>query len=225
MTLGTFTPPARAESTAEHIADLLRENIYRGVHAPDAPLREVSLAESFSVSRRTVREALLILDRQGLVRHEHNRGARVRVMTSADVIDLYRVRRTLEVQGVRASPSAAAATRARLTAAFNELVRQAQLADSQQIIKSDLAFHAAVVALNDSPRIDTFFEQIGHEMRMAIAMLREDETQLGEADVDVVAEHGAIYERLLRGDVVEAQLAVLHHIDFNERRLLRLVER
>lgn len=211
------------EGTAESIAARLGDEIYQGEHAPDAPLREIALATRLGVSRRSVREALLLLERRGLVLHEHNRGARVRRMRQADVLDLYRVRRILEVQGARAAPRASTAARRHLENSYENLVSSGKSNDSFEIIRADLAFHGAVVGLADSPRIDEFFRHIGDEMRFAIALLREDETRSGVADIDVVADHSAIYRHLLDGDVVEAQLAILQHIEFNERRLLQLV--
>lgn len=215
--------PRGSEGTAESIATLLGDEIYQGKHAPDAPLREIALATRLGVSRRSVREALLLLERRGLVLHEHNRGARVRRMRQADVLDLYRVRRILEVQGARAAPTASVAARNHLASAYETLAASGESNDSFEIIRADLAFHGAVVGLADSPRIDEFFRHIGDEMRFAIALLREDETRSGVADIDVVADHSAIYRHLLDGDVVEATLAILQHIEFNERRLLRLV--
>ncbi|MEV0703547.1 GntR family transcriptional regulator [Saccharopolyspora sp. NPDC050389] len=215
---------AQPETTAEQVAEQLRDRIFRGALVPDEPLREVALSAALSVSRRSVREALLILARQGLVNHEHYRGARVRRLVAEDVVDLYRVRRALEVQGVRASPTASTAARARLKSAYDDLCWRAHEGDSYEIIRADLAFHGAVVGLSDSARIDEFFRQISVEMHMAIAMLRADETRSGTADVDVVADHAAIYAHLVGGDVFEAQLAVVSHIDLNERRLLKLVE-
>ncbi|MFD4555702.1 GntR family transcriptional regulator [Streptomyces sp. NPDC058469] len=52
---------------ADEVADRVREAIYAGVYAPGAPLREVELATVLRVSRGPVREALLRLEREGLL--------------------------------------------------------------------------------------------------------------------------------------------------------------
>ena len=54
-------------STAEELAAVLREMIMSGALPPDAPMREAALSERFEVSRRTVRDALGVLEHERLV--------------------------------------------------------------------------------------------------------------------------------------------------------------
>jgi len=69
---------------ADEVADRVREAIYAGVYAPGAPLREVELATVLRVSRGPVREALLRLEREGLVSSEwHGSSSRSRPASRA----------------------------------------------------------------------------------------------------------------------------------------------
>lgn len=181
------------------------------------------MAETLGVSRRTVREALLILATQGLVTHERNRGATVSKLSAGDVRDLYTVRRTLEVQGARACTTAGARERERLDSAFREFVESARRQDSHEIARRDMAFHGAVIGLVGSPRMDAFYEQCSFEMRLAIALIRQDEDLTETTPEQAIAEHGRIYDALRNRESFEAQLAIIEHIDANERRLLALV--
>lgn len=212
-------------SAAERLAAEIRESVYSGDIAPGAPLREVSLAESQGVSRRTVREALLLLASQGLVVHERNRGATVRSLGAEDVIDMYRVRRTFELQGARSAPLASDEDRARLQAAYERLHNAVHGTDSREIVNADLAFHGAVVGLVGSTRLSGFYAQMSPEMEMVLAVIRRGESVDGLTPEQIIADHRTIHAALMARDVIEAQRAILEHIDFNERYLLGLLER
>ncbi|MGH3966570.1 MAG: GntR family transcriptional regulator, partial [Mycobacterium sp.] len=66
--------PLHRQSTAELIADRLREAIMRGQLAPGQQLGEASLAAQFAVSRGPLREAMQRLVAEGLLRSERHRG-------------------------------------------------------------------------------------------------------------------------------------------------------
>ena len=88
--------PAEAPTSAIRVHDALRAAILEGEIAPGARLRAEALAERFGTSRTPVREALLMLEREGLVSVEPHRGAIVRSFDAADLLDLYEVRALIE---------------------------------------------------------------------------------------------------------------------------------
>jgi DNA-binding GntR family transcriptional regulator len=80
-----------SEQLAQRIAgDILDERI-----APGARLKEVDFATAYGVSRASIREALRLLDKRGLVRIEPRRGARVTQLSADEVDDLYEIRASL----------------------------------------------------------------------------------------------------------------------------------
>ena len=87
----------------------IRRWIVEGRLRPGERLVEQRLAEELDLSRTPIREALRMLQSEGLVRFEPNRGARVRSLTMADIDDLYELRGRLEAMAaelaaVRATP-------------------------------------------------------------------------------------------------------------------------
>lgn len=82
-------------SRVKEVAQALRAEIQAGDRAPGAPLREVALAEAMAVSRATVREALRLLEADGLVQIEKFRGARVSSPTAFEIFDQFEVRAAL----------------------------------------------------------------------------------------------------------------------------------
>ena len=84
-------------STAERVADIMRDRITDGSLAPGSRLPEDAVGSALGVSRNTLREAFRLLVHEGLAVAEFNRGVFVRRLTAADVVDLYRVRRLLSL--------------------------------------------------------------------------------------------------------------------------------
>ncbi len=87
--------PARSSTTQDAYA-LLRAAIISGKLRPDERLRENQLAAQLGVSRTPVREALLLLETDGLVRSTLNRGTVVRRILPTEIRDTYDVRVILE---------------------------------------------------------------------------------------------------------------------------------
>ena len=90
-----MTGPAR-RTAAPSAYDQIRTAIVEGRYPAGTRLVEQRIAEEFDLSRTPVREALRTLEAEGLVRIEPHRGATVRSLSVADVMDLYDLRARLE---------------------------------------------------------------------------------------------------------------------------------
>ena len=89
------SPSAQTLSLPEQIAERIGNAIIRGGHEPGARIQEQEVADQFKVSRGPVREALRILERDGLVRIHARRGAQVTQLNVGEVNDLFEVRISL----------------------------------------------------------------------------------------------------------------------------------
>src|SRR5260370_540469 len=74
----------------------LREGIIPGRFQPNERLVEANLSRMLSAGRTAVRAALVRLDQEGLVTREHNRGARVRLVSDQEALQIEEVRAALE---------------------------------------------------------------------------------------------------------------------------------
>ena len=99
-------PPGLAEETASR----LRNDIIGGTLPPGQRLSETRLAADLGVSRNTLREVFRLLTREGLLRHEPNRGVFVAVPSMATIVDIYRVRRLVPRASRRTGGASAAPT-------------------------------------------------------------------------------------------------------------------
>lgn len=97
-TLLTATPP---QTRTQYVADILRERILHGHIAGGEALTQQSIAEEFAVSRIPVREALLLLQGEGLVEILPHKGAYVVELSVEKITELFELRHTLEVNLLR----------------------------------------------------------------------------------------------------------------------------
>lgn len=89
-----------AQTLNERVAELIRQKIVKGKFSPGQRLSEAVLSESLGISRNTLREVFRLLTKEGLLKHEHNRGVSVAIPSIASIIDIYRVRRIIECQAL-----------------------------------------------------------------------------------------------------------------------------
>jgi DNA-binding GntR family transcriptional regulator len=103
--LSTISDPVgQADPIADRIARAIEQEIVFGRLRPGQKLREEELAERFAASRHHVREALVRLQRIGIVTKERNKGAVVRRFTADEVRQVYEVREILQRQAALRIP-------------------------------------------------------------------------------------------------------------------------
>jgi len=94
------TPDAMAGASpgpaSQRVADFLRDAILGGDIRPGQRVRQEEVAERFGASRLPVREALRMLEAEGLIEHETNKGARVPRLDMHEVDVIYQMRERLE---------------------------------------------------------------------------------------------------------------------------------
>ena len=210
----------RRSTTAQQVADGLSERILAGAFPPGDRLRESAIAAELKVARNTVREAVRILELSGLVRYEVNRGAVVISPTAQNVDALYTARERLETAAVSRPP--AAGRLAAIGDAFDALTEAAGSGDPRRIVDSDMAFHAAIVAMLDSSRLDEFYAELTRELRFYMMVLSVEERE-HENPAALLAEHEAILAAIRSGDPGRAAAEVRFHIETSARRLKEIL--
>jgi DNA-binding GntR family transcriptional regulator len=129
------------QQLTDRVHAALREAITSGRLPADARIKQEQVAAELGVSRTPVREALHLLEREGLVRLVPRRGALVLGFTAADVRELYELRELLE-------PAAAALATARASDGERaEVGRLARLTERRRdAFDSNRDFHRALCA-------------------------------------------------------------------------------
>src|SRR5690242_4784237 len=108
----------------------LREAILRGEFQPSERLIEMDLVQSLGAGRAAIRTALARLEHEGLVQRERYRGARVRLVSEAEAIEILEARTALECLAIRhAALNATANDIAALHTLLDELAQHLEGSD------------------------------------------------------------------------------------------------
>lgn len=140
--------------------ELIREAIVDGRLPPGRRLKEEELAGELGISRTPVREALLILQAEGLVDAAPNRGAVVRSHDASDLEDLYQLRALLE--GYAARRAAANVSEAAVAGLAESCERFEGLIDGdvQELVKENLFFHNVILDAAGSRRVSELVRKV-----------------------------------------------------------------
>jgi DNA-binding GntR family transcriptional regulator len=195
-------------AASARVADYLREAILNGDIAPGDRIRQEDVAERFGASRLPVREALRILEAEGLTEHEPNKGARVPRLTRHEVDVIYRMRERLE-------PLALAESVPNL--GTEELLRledvQARIeadTDMGSFLALDREFHLLTYS---ACRIDPLTSMVTRLWNSTQHYRRAFVALSGPARMWVVhAEHRLLLDAIERRDVTDAERYLSGHI-------------
>lgn len=146
--------------SAQRAYELIRSAIIEGRYRAGQRLIEQRIGEEFQLSRTPVREALRLLEAEGLVLSERNRGAVVRPITAKEVVDLYELRARLESMAAeRAATRATEDDIAELDQAiaqFQDALPSGTAADLEEIRilnEANSVFHGALIQIADHARL------------------------------------------------------------------------
>jgi DNA-binding GntR family transcriptional regulator len=199
-------PLPAARTTAEAIAKAIRGDIVAGRYGAGERLRQVELATRYGVSTTPVREAFGILQHQGLVRVNAQRGATVLVPTVQDLEEHYEIRTALEClaaqhAAIRFRPSDAPPLRAMLA-------EMRECRDPDRYVELNHAFHMAVYALSGRARLIEMIEQL----RMASQAYLEINSEQVVPTGDAQDEHDDILAACAANDPIRASKATRQHL-------------
>jgi DNA-binding GntR family transcriptional regulator len=135
----------------DEVAEELRERIYSGAYPLGTPLRQEELAEDLQISRTPLREAIRVLEYEGLLHSERNRTVRV---VSADIKKLlaaYQLREVIDGLAARlAARSPDVEGRKALTTYIDRQAAALDPWDSAAYTNVNVEFHRAIMDLADN---------------------------------------------------------------------------
>jgi DNA-binding GntR family transcriptional regulator len=214
----------RTPSRARLVDDVYRsleEAILSGRMRPGERIVESWLSEHLAVSRTTVREALLMLEREGYVVSEPRRGTFVTRLPREEALDLCYTRALLESFAVRAGYTRVDKLVIEQLGACIGQMHLCRLPDDvPRLIQIDLAFHRNLIALAESRRLIDLWSSLNGQIGALVLRSLE---QLHANIEDVVAFHQRLLDAIESGDAAVAQQGVIdHYVRQEERDLVRL---
>lgn len=201
----------RSTLRSELVSKIL-SSIFSGELRGGGRLIEEEVAEKLGVSRTPVREALGELASVGVIRIKPNHGAIVRPFGPAQLIEIYQVRRILEVEATRMAarridPQAVTDIREQTRALIDQDDRSPRWAE--EALALDQRFHELISRGSGSERLA---EEIGKYRNLVVAVGNAVGNKLHAHDQNM-SEHSAIIENILAHRADEAAAAMGRHID------------
>lgn len=187
----------------------LREWITGGRFMPNERLIETDLAETLGANRANVRMALAMLEQEGLVVRERNRGARVRLISDAEAIEIAEARQSLEALVARqAAERASKADCTALRGMIADMRKAHANADYLAISALNGRLHAEIQRIANNATVTRLLEmlrsQIVRQQYRAILLP-------GRARASV-QEHAAIVAAICAHDALAAEAAMRQHM-------------
>ena len=205
----TLQPLARTETLTAHALQALRAAIADGRLAPGERHSVARLADDLGVSRTPVREALLLLERQGVVAFERNLGVRILETSAQEIADIFGLRLLLEVPATRrATELLTAADLTALTRALRAMKQHAAGRDEAAFMAEDQRFHEIVLRAAGNARLLDTVGQLRDHVRFG------GPSTVGRSRdmTAILAEHRAILDALKRRDADGAAAAMAEHL-------------
>jgi DNA-binding GntR family transcriptional regulator len=196
-------PRGPAPSNVDIALEAVRDAIVRGRLRPGERIKEIPLAEELGFSRAPVRDALRLLERDGLVELVPNRGAIVPALRAVDILEVYALRASLGTLALhKLMLRAESLELAALERELRRLVRAGERRRSHDAADADLAYQQAVVAAAGLPRVAREFERLTWQVRMFLGALEIETLDNLER---IVAEVQALHEAIMARDVSAAE--------------------
>lgn len=179
------------------VFNTLREAILKGELKPGERLMELQLASKLGVSRTPIREAIRMLQQEGLAVTIPRRGAEVAKMTEKNMEDVLQIREALEILAVQlACEKVTKQQIVHLGEAVEEFERAVKTGDLKQITQSDIDFHDKIYEAADNPKLVNLLNNIREQIyRYRVEYLKEEENY-----PNLIEEHRKIFAGLENRD-------------------------
>ncbi|MFE9684583.1 GntR family transcriptional regulator [Streptomyces sp. NPDC002701] len=198
----TMKRPPAAERVYAHVKRAVLDRRYEG----GTLLTEGELAEAVGVSRTPVREALLKLEVEGLIRLYPKKGALVLPVSAQEIADVVETRQLVEEHAVRKAVPASPALIGRLTELLAKQQEQAAAGDLSGAAVTDRCFHAEIVRSGGNEILSRLYDQLrDRQLRMGVAVMHAHPDRITKT----LTEHQEILDALRAGDA-EAAVGLVH---------------
>jgi DNA-binding GntR family transcriptional regulator len=206
--------PLESRTLVDQVVDAIVEATATGLFLPGDRIVEAELARAFNVSRIPVREALRILESQGIVVNERYRSMRLMDVSLDRLEKILKVRLALETLAAREVLEANARDAAVL-GPLEDIVRRMHAAgatgDAYGVARLDTEFHRTLCTLAGNEVLLGLWETLSRQLTIIFGL------STLQKDLDlIVAEHDELLKALQSGDAGRLQaLMKVHILDYS----------
>lgn len=205
-------PSLEARNLPDQLADQLVIMIATGELKPGQRIFEKKICEMKGVSRIPVREALRLLQAQGIVRTEPNRGTYVTEYTSDEMLEMLEMRLAVERIALRRiiqRKTPKALITSRLSAAIEAMRRAAAMGDPLALCQADLWFHDCIIELAASPVLEPTWRLLS---RGVMVFLMREQADTSDELIAWIADHEELLAALQSDESTTLDEHIERHI-------------
>ncbi len=198
----------------------LRAAILKGDLKPGERLMELQLASKLGVSRTPIREAIRMLEQEGLAITTPRKGAEVARMTEKDVDDVLQIRCALEELAARLScENITQADVQKLGEARDAFREMTETNDIPAIAKADENFHDVLYIASENPKLQNLQNNLREQMyRYRVEYLKDSSVY-----PELIREHEQIYEAVKAKDAEKAAAITRMHLQNQTEGVKRII--
>lgn len=198
----------------------LRAAILRGELKPGERLMELQLAAKLGVSRTPIREAIRMLEQEGLAVTIPRKGAEVAKMTEKDMEDVLLIRCSLEDLAVRLScDKISAAELQELRVAMEDFEKKTTSDNVVEIAKADVTFHDILYKAADNPKLLLLLNNLREQMyRYRVEYLKDKNIY-----DRLIEEHRQMYDAIMSKDKERVAAYVEKHLHNQAEAVKKLI--
>jgi DNA-binding GntR family transcriptional regulator len=205
----------------EQVADILRTAIFEGKFKPGELLKDSALATQFKVSRSPVREALLQLEKESLVRNFHNRGWYVIELTLAEISEIVGLRVVLEVLALKLAARNVKKKELERLAIIQEKLMQTFWREDWKnamcdVVKMDFEFHHCIWRISNHHLLEETLVRTTRPyfayMQAIIRSMVSSPEQYREQHEGAYRSHESLINYLAKSGELSPELCVCQHL-------------
>lgn len=192
------------------VFNTLREAILKGDLKPGERLMELQLASQLGVSRTPIREAIRMLEQEGLAVTTPRKGAEVAKMTLKGMEDVLEIRAALdELASQLACQRITEEQLARLANKKRDFEISLKTGNVKAIAEADVNFHDVIYEATGNPKLVTMLNNLREQIyRYRVEYLKNEANY-----PTLIKEHEEVYQSILSRDAEAATLAIRVHVE------------
>ncbi|HTL53439.1 MAG TPA: GntR family transcriptional regulator [Planctomycetota bacterium] len=210
-------PLKRAQTLKDMAYDQVKLLLRAGKMSGDSIYSANQLADSLGVSRTPVREALLQLSAEGLLKPIGSKGFRMRRYSRREINDTFEARKAIECWVVEQLAGNRGCDLKKLAAAFDAMADAAAKANVNAFMLADERFHLELVHAQGNSVLAGVMENV----RDRISVLGYQVLSIEGRMAEVLGEHRRILEALQHNDPARARQSMANHLDTTQQQLTK----
>jgi DNA-binding GntR family transcriptional regulator len=202
---------------AIEVANILRESITTGDFPPGMHLVEIPMAQKLGISRGPLREALRILETEGMIESFPGRGSFVTQISERNIREVYSLRYILETEAIKlAIKNGTQKDIEKLDEILKAMFAAAKKEDTKEVTLLDFQFHTQIWTMADQTLLRDILEGINTQIKRYVAV----QTTLYDDLTEGISDHKNILESLRNHDENAATELIRSHLEIASKKII-----